>query len=84
MLERVTGERRIGASVQLLASLVALMLNFGALIWFAATVSAQLTDVRTSLGPLVTQGNANAIAVAVLNVRMDNVDKQSYSSTSSK
>jgi len=72
VVERLTGERRLGASIQLLASLVALMLNFGALIWFAATITAQLADVRKTVEPLVTQANANAIAVAILNVRADN------------
>lgn len=69
--ERLTGERRIGASIQLLASLVALMLNFGALIWFAATVTAHLDELTRTVGPLIPQTSANTIAIAILRAEHD-------------
>lgn len=72
VLERLTGERRLGASIQLIGSLVALMLNFGGMIWFAATITAHQDEVQRTVAPLVTQANATAIAVAILQVRADN------------
>jgi hypothetical protein len=71
LLEKVTGERRLGSSVQLIAEFVMLMLNFGALVWFAAVISTQLADVRATVTPLVSQTNANTIAIAVINARID-------------
>ena len=70
-LERLTGERRIGASIQLIGSLLALILNFGALIWFAATVNAHIDELTRTVAPLVPQTTANTIAIAILNAERD-------------
>lgn len=61
-LEKITGERRTAGSVQIIALYVTILINVVAIVWGAATLSAEVTSLRETVKPLV--GDVTELKIA--------------------
>lgn len=73
----INRDRRIGRSLQDWAQILALLINFGGLVWFAANINASVSNLQaitarqnTFLDKLNDKVAAHDVAIAVINSQM--------------